>query len=278
MNLINMELFSFKIAFALCALSTAGFLLSLLIKKIKLAKLSTWILAGAFGFLTVNLLFVVINSNGLVNFCPRDFFSFCAWSVCGAYLALQFKTKTRSLGAFISPFILLFMIVAAGEASGKSLLPENLRSWLIAVHLFLTIVGEALFILASCAGAMFIIQNRLLKHKKLSRMSRLLPSLNDLDRINHICLLWGFPVLSAGVIAGTVFAEFSWKEGWLMDPKIIWTFAGWIIYGFLLHQRLAIGWKGYRMAVFSCAAFILLLLSYCSVRFCFSTLHNFVLN
>jgi ABC-type transport system involved in cytochrome c biogenesis permease subunit len=107
-------------------------------------------------------------------------------------------------------------------------------------------------------------------------MSRLLPSLNDLDRINHICLLWGFPVLSAGVIAGTIFAEFSWKAGWLADPKVIWTFAGWIIYGFLLHQRLAIGWKGYRMAVFSCAAFILLLLSYCSVRFCFSTLHNFV--
>jgi ABC-type uncharacterized transport system permease subunit len=271
-----LEQISFKIAFTLCALSTAGYLLSLLIKKIKLAKFSTWILAGAFGFLTVDLLFVVINSNGLVNFCPRDFFSFCAWSVSGAYLALQFKTKTRSLGAFISPFILLFTIAAAGQDAGKSLLPENLQNWLIAVHLFLTIVGEALFILASCAGAMFIIQNRLLKHKKLSRMSRLLPSLNDLDRINHICLLWGFPVLSAGVIAGTVFAEFSWKAGWLADPKVIWTFAGWIIYGFLLHQRLAIDWKGYRMAVFSCAAFILLLLSYGSVRFCFSTLHNFI--
>ena len=119
MSLINLELISFKIAFTLCALSTAGYLLSLLIKKIKLAKFSTWILAGAFGFLTVNLLFVVINSNGLVNFRPRDFFSFCAWSVCGAYLALQFKTKTRSLGAFISPFILLFMIAAAGASFGQ---------------------------------------------------------------------------------------------------------------------------------------------------------------
>lgn len=276
MSLINLELISFKIALVLCAVSTVGYLLSLLVKKIKLAKISTWILAGAFGFLTVNLLLAVINSTGLINLGSRDFFSLCAWSVSGAYLALQFKTKTRSLGAFISPFILLFMIAAAGQDAGKSLLPENLQSWLITVHLFLTIVGEALFVLASCAGAMFIIQNRLLKHKKLSRMSRLLPSLNDLDRINHICLLWGFPVLSMGVIAGTVFAEFSWKAGWLTDPKIIWTFAGWIIYGFLLHQRLAIGWKGYRMATFSFAAFILLLLSYGSVRFCFSTLHNFI--
>ncbi|MCX5849256.1 MAG: cytochrome c biogenesis protein CcsA, partial [Deltaproteobacteria bacterium] len=261
MSLIDLELISFKIALILCAVSTVGYLFSLLIKKVKLAKISTWILAVAFGFLTVNLLLAVINSEVLINPGSRDFLSLCAWSVSAVYLALQFKTKTRILGSFISPFILLFMIAAAGEASGKSLLPQNLQSWLTAVHLFCVIMGEALFIIASCAGLMFLIQNRMLKHQKLSKMSRLLPSLNDLDRINHICLLWGFPVLSMGIIAGAVFAELSWQSGWMTDPKIIWTFAGWIIYGFLLHQRLAISWKGYRMAVFSGAAFILLLLS-----------------
>jgi ABC-type transport system involved in cytochrome c biogenesis permease subunit len=272
----NLELISFKIAFILCAVSTVGYLSSLLVKKVKLAKISTWILAAAFGFLTINLLFAVINSSVLINPGSRDFLSLCAWSVCVVYLALQFKTKTRVLGAFISPFILLFLIVAAGEVSDKSLLPQNLQNWLTALHLFCVIMGEALFMLASCASVMFIMQNSLLKNKKLGKMSRLLPSLNDLDRINHICLLWGFPVLSVGIIAGAVFAELSWQSGWLTDPKIIWTFAGWIIYGFLLHQRLAIGWKGYRMALFSGAAFILLLLSYGSVRLFFSTLHNFI--
>jgi ABC-type transport system involved in cytochrome c biogenesis permease subunit len=276
LSLVNLQLISFKLAFVLCAVSTAGYLFSLLIKRVRLAKISTWILSTTFGLLTVNLLLVVINSAGVVNLGSREFLSLCAWSVSGAYLALQFKTKTRILGAFISPFILLFMIAAAGQQAGKTLLPANLQSWLTAVHMFLTITGESLFVLASCAGAMFIVQNRLLKNKKLSRMSRLLPSLNDLDRINHICLLWGFPVLSVGVLAGMVFAEFSWQAGWLTDPKIMWTFAGWIIYGSLLHQRLAIGWKGYRMALVSCAAFILLLLSYGSVRICFSTLHNFI--
>lgn len=260
----------------LCAVSTTGYLLSLLVKKVKLAKLSTWILAAAFVFLTVKFLFVVINSSWLVNPDSRDFLSFCAWSVCAVYLVLQFKTKTRVLGAFISPVIMLFMIAAAGEEAGKSIRPQNLQSGLTAVHLFLTIFGEALFVMASGAGLMFIMQNYLLKNKKLSGTSRLLPSLNDLDRINHIGLLWGFPILSVGVIAGVVFAEISWKTGWLTDPKIIWTFAGWIIYGFLLHQRLAIGWKGYRMAVFSGVAFLLLLLSYCGVKICFSTLHNFI--
>ncbi|MEN6422956.1 MAG: cytochrome c biogenesis protein CcsA [Smithella sp.] len=276
MILTSLESISFKIALILCALSTAGYLLSLLVKKVKIAKTYTWVLAAAFCFLSINLLFALINSDVMINPGSRDFFSLCAWSVCAVYLALQFKTKTRVLGAFISPVILLFMIAAAGETSARALLPQNLQNWLTAVHLFLTIVGESLFVIASCAGLMFIMQDGLLKNKKLSKMSLLLPSLNDLDRINHLCLLWGFPLLSLGVIAGAVFAELNWKTGWLMDPKVIWTFAGWIIYGFLQHQRLAIGWKGYRMAVISGVAFILLLLSYGGVRICFSTLHNFI--
>jgi ABC-type transport system involved in cytochrome c biogenesis permease subunit len=276
LSLINLQLIAFKIALLFCAISTVGYLSSLLVKKVRLAKISTWVLAAALCFLTVNLIFAFINTSTLINPGSRDFLSLCAWSVCAVYLALQFKTKTRVLGAFISPFILLFMIAAAGEATDKSLLPLNLQNWLTAVHLFSVIMGEALFIIASCAGLMFIMQNRMLKYKKLSKMSRLLPSLNDLDRINHICLLWGFPILSIGIIAGAVFAQLNWQAGWLTDPKVIWTFAGWIIYGFLLHQRLAIGWKGYRMAVISGAAFILLLLSYGSVRLFFSTLHNFI--
>jgi hypothetical protein len=88
-------------------------LLSLLIKKIKLAKVSTWILAVAFGFLTFNLLLAVINSAELINLGSRDFFFLCALSASGVYLVLQFKTKTRLLGAFIFPFVLLFMIAAA---------------------------------------------------------------------------------------------------------------------------------------------------------------------
>lgn len=275
MSLINLQLIMFKIALIFCALSTIGYLFSLVVKRVRLAKVSTWILAIAFGFLTINLLFALVSSSLLINPGSHDFLSLCAWSVCAVYLALQFKTKTRVLGAFISPFILLFMI-AAGETAGKSLLPQNLQNWLTAVHLFFVIMGEALFIIASCAGLMFIMQNSLLKNKKLSRMSMLLPSLSDLDRINHICLLWGFPILSMGIIAGAIFAELNWQTGWLTDPKVIWTFAGWIIYGFLLHQRLAIGWKGYRMALISGIAFILLLLSYGSVRICFSTLHNFI--
>ena len=276
MTVISLELIFFKLALVFCAICTFGYLLSLLIKRVLLARLSTVILALVFGFLTVNILTAVINAAGPSNLGSRAFLAFCAWAVSGIYLIFQFKTKTRLLGAFISPFILLLMIAAAGQDTGKALLPENLQNWLTTLHLVLAIIGEALFVLASCASAMFIIQNYFLKHKRASKMSRLLPSLGDLDRINHLCLLWGFPMLTLGIIAGAVFAGIAWSSLWPADPKIIWSFAAWIVYGFLLHQRVAIGWKGFRMAAFSCAAFIIFLVSFLGVKFCFNTLHDFI--
>jgi len=274
--LISPEKIMFTLALGCCGLATAGYLLSLLVKKVALAKASTWILATGFLFLTVNLIGAAVNSGGWANFGSRHFLSVYAWAISGIYLGLQFKTKTRILGAFIAPFILLFLITAAGQGAEKSLVPTAWQGWFMTFHLVLAITGEAIFVLVSCAGAMFIIQNSLLKHKKLGSMGRLLPSLGDLDRINHLGLLWGFPLLTLGMICGAVYAASFWNHLWTADPKVIWAFAVWVIYGFLLHQRLAINWKGLRMAVLSCAVFVLFLLSALLIRFCFSTVHKFI--
>jgi len=274
--LTSLEMIIFVLALACCALATAGYLLSLLVKRVVLAKVSTWILATGFLLLTLNLLGAAFHSSGWVNFGSRNFLSIYAWVIAGIYLGLQFKTRTRLLGAFIAPFILLFLIAAVGQESGKNLVPPQWQGWLTTFHLVLAIAGEALFVLASAAGAMFMIQNSLLKHKKPGKMGRVLPSLSDLDRINHLGLLWGFPLLTLGVIGGAIYAAFVWGHLWAYDPKVIWSFAVWIVYGFLLHQRLAIGWKGFRMATICCVVFVLFLLSALVIRFCLTTVHNFI--
>jgi ABC-type transport system involved in cytochrome c biogenesis permease subunit len=109
------------------------------------------------------------------------------------------------------------MIAAAGYGSGKNLVPPQWQSWLTKLHLVLAIAGEALFVLATAASAMFIIQNSLLKRKKPGKMGKLLPSLGELDRINHLGLLWGFSLLTVGMIAGAVYAAFVWGGRWACD-------------------------------------------------------------
>lgn len=258
------------------ALAVAGYLLSIFAKRVLVAKISTWILTAAFGFLTVNLVVAAVNWAGWDQFGSRHFLAFYAWATAGIYLGLQLKTKTRVLGVFVAPLILLLLIAAAGLAPNRSLVPPEWKGGLTTLHLVLSIAGEALFVLASAAGAMFLMQNRLIKSKKRAKMSKLLPSLGDLDKINFIGLMWGFVLLTAGVVTGTVYAVFVWEGAWLSDPRVVWSFAVWIAYGFLLHQRLAIGWGGVRMAALSVLIFMLFAVSAVAVRFCLPSMHSFI--
>jgi len=105
-------------------------------------------------------------------------------------------------------------------------------------------------------------------------MSRLLPPLGDLDRINHLCLLAGVLLLTLGVLAGSLWARIVWGSHWQWDPKQVWTLLVWGSYAFLLHQRLAIGWRGRTAARWSLALFVILLLLLIGLPF-LGTLHRF---
>lgn len=266
----------FKSALAAYLISTLGYIVSLLVRRVQFARLSAWILLVAFVLHAVSLISKFLESGYLSVTGVHDTLSLFAWLLCGIYLVLQLRTKTRVLGAFISPVAFLLMIAASVGLGGTVPLPEVLKGGLVTAHILLSVAGEALFALASCAGAMYLIQDRLIKNKSVGSFSRLLPSLKELDRINHICLLWGFPLLTLGVIVGSIWARTVWGSHWQWDPKQIWTLAAWLLYALLLHQRLAIGWKGHRAALFSLMALILLLIGLVVEKAFFTTVHSFL--
>ncbi len=270
-----MDTLFFKAALAAYFVSTLGYTASLLAKRVAAAKVSMWILL--FAFLVQSLAFgakcVITRQIPIVDL--YDTLSLIAWIMTGAYLAFQLKTKTRILGAFVSPIAFLLMIIASIRLGGPDSVPPILQGGLVALHIIFAVTGEAFFALASCAGAMYLVQDSLIKNKKGRSFSRLLPSLRDLDRINHLSLLGGFPLLTLGVLVGSVWARTAWGSNWQWDPKQVWTLTAWFLYAILLHQRLAIGWKGHKAAWFSILAF--LFLAFCVVvSRLTTTLHSFI--
>jgi cytochrome c-type biogenesis protein CcsB len=273
-----MDIFLFKIALTAYFLSTLGYTASILIRRVLIAKTSTWVLFAAFAIHSGYIVFRLITTghSPVVNL--HESLSFIAWAISGSYLAFQMKTKTRILGAIVSPLALVLMIETSafgGLAEGAAL-PSVLKGWWVSLHTVLALSGEALFALACCAGIMYLIQDNLIRRKKAYSFSRLLPPLRDLDRINHISILWGFPLLTLGIIAGAIWAHTVWGRHWQWDPKQVWTMITWFLYAFLLHQRLAFGWKGRKAAVFSIVAFGILLFAVIGVHIFFVTVHDFV--
>ncbi len=266
----------FKIALCAYLVSTLGYVSSLMGKQVRIAKLARWLMCGAFCFHSLFLLSRIFETGRIPILGCHEVLNFFAWIMAGIFLILQFRTRTAVLGAFVSPVVLLLLIYASRGLGAAVTMPAVLQGALVPFHVFLSVAGEALFALASCAGAMYLLQDRFLKQKTARRISAVLPSLGELDRINHFCLLWGFPLLTLGLLVGAFWARVVWGSSWQWDPKQVWTLAVWGTYAILLHQRLAIGWKGHKPAVLSLLAFLFFLTAFLVGKNFFPTIHRFI--
>jgi cytochrome c-type biogenesis protein CcsB len=266
----------FKTALAVYLVCAVVYGASLWVRRVMTARFATGLMLVALVIHTSSFASRWITAGMSPAISVHEALSFFAWVMAAAYLALQLKTKTRVLGAFVSPVICLIMVVASVELGGAVGAPAILQGSLVTLHVMFSITGEALFAVASCAGIMYLLQDSLLRRKREGSLIRFFPSLRDLDRINHLCLFWGFPLLTLGVLAGSFWARIVWGSHWQWDSKQVWTLLAWGFYAFLLHQRLAIGWQGRKAARWSLLAFMVLAILLIVGKLFFRTAHNFM--
>ncbi len=270
-----MEATLFKAALLGYLVATLGYTVSLMVKRVAFARATVWILLAAFVIHGVSLALRCFSRGLTPAIHPHETLSFFAWAMTGTYLAFQLKTKTRVLGAFVSPLAFLLMVVASNRLGVDVSVPDILKGTLVPVHVALSVIGEALLAIACGAGILYLAQDSQIRQRKMTPMSRYLPSLDDLDRVNHVSLLAGFTLLTLGLLVGSVWASTVWGRPWPWDPKLMWTLAAWFFYAVLIHQRLAIGWKGRKIALLSIAAFAVLLFAFVGVNSFFKTVHRF---
>lgn len=201
--------------------------------------------------------------------------SFFAWSIVGVYLLLHLKYRVEVLAAFISPVAAVLIILSS--LFPKDILPlaPVLESYWLPIHVIFAFIGNAMFTIAFAAGVMYLIQERQIKSKKIGPFYYRLPALKVLDDLNYRCLTFGFPLLTLGIISGSVWAESAWGSYWSWDPKETWSLITWFLYAALLHGRLTGGWRGRRAAIFAIVGFGALVFSFLGVNLLFSGLHSY---
>ncbi len=270
------ETILFKAALAVYLVSAVVYGGSLLERRVLTARFGAALMLVALIIHTFYFVFQWITEGALPASDVYDTLSFFAWVMAAAYLAMQLRTKTSVLGAFVAPVISVLMVVASINLGENVAGSAALKGTLVTLHVMFSVAGEALFAVASLAGVMYLLQDRLLRRKRDRSLIHLLPSLHDLDRINHFCLFWGVSLLTLGILSGSFWARIVWGSHWQWDPKQVWTLLAWGFYAFLLHQRLAIGWQGRKAARWSLLAFLALLLMLILENFFFRSAHTFM--
>jgi ABC-type uncharacterized transport system permease subunit len=184
----------------------------------------------------------------------------------GAYLAVQRFYHLPSLGAFITPFILVTLLPALfGRPGHPELAPETLRRPTLTLHIMTAVGGVALFAIAFGAAVMYLLQEREVKGKRFGALFPRLPSLDSLDKLVQRLVRLGFVVYTIALVAGTITATELWKSWWSWDPKQVTSVIVWLLYGGMVQLRHS-GWHGRRYALLTLAGFMLVVGSMVTLR------------
>ncbi|MCL5126022.1 MAG: c-type cytochrome biogenesis protein CcsB [Deltaproteobacteria bacterium] len=206
-----------------------------------------------------------------------DALSLFAWLIVAIHTILQLRDLNPVLGAMAAPIatVLMFAASTLSYQITQPIVPV-LKSWWLPIHVSFALAGNAVFTIMAMAGAMYIFQERLIKKKKIGRFHRILPSLETLDTLNRRALPIGFFLLTLGIISGALWASSAWGSYWDWDPKETWSLITWFAYAAMVHQRLALGWRGKKAAVLALAGFALVMFTFIGVSFLFPGHHSFV--
>jgi len=257
------------------ALGTLKYLLFVVLLREVLAKIA--LLAVSTGFVLHSVAFLLryleAGHTPVTNL--HESLSFFAWAIVGVYLAFYWRYRIKVLGPFISTLALILIIPAMALPKEILPLPPVLRSYWLPIHVIFAFLGNAIFALAFCSGILYIIQERQVKSKHIGAIYRRLPSLGVLDEINYKALTFGFPLLTVGIITGSIWAQYAWGSYWSWDPKETWSLITWFLYAALLHQRLTVGWRGKRAAIMAIIGFFAILFTFLGVNLLLKGLHAY---
>lgn len=193
--------------------------------------------------------------------------SIVAWALVGAFLAINARFQLKILGTYTAP-LAAFILLAANHFPREPLQPDHmLKGIWLTVHIITIFIGDAAFALAAGVGTLYLLQEGNIKAKTRGFFFKRLPSLDLLDTVGYACIVSGFAMLTIGLITGMVYAKVLWGRFWGWDPKEVWSAITWIFYAVLLHERLAVGWRGRRAAIMSIVGLAVLLFTFFGVNF-----------
>ena len=185
--------------------------------------------------------------------------SVMAWMAVIFLLFFMWRLRLDGLAAVVGPVAFLAVFISTFHVSAAAKPPNADEGSFPHAHILLSSGGLALLGIAGVAGLFFLLENRRIKSKRPIRLGLRLPSLEALDRINRAALAVGFPLLTLGVITGSLWLHKVRGTLWVMGGHEIWTTVAWGIYAGLVAARF-VGRQGSRQAAASAlAGFVFLL-------------------
>ncbi|MBM4122655.1 MAG: c-type cytochrome biogenesis protein CcsB [Nitrospira sp.] len=253
----------FMATLVLYLIGTGFFLAYLLRRSEALSKVSLAITGIGFLAHTVALLTRMMEAGHVPLASFHEAMSFFSWTLVLVFLIVEVRHRIHVLGSFMLPLALISLLSAAALPKEVPTLEPVLNT--VWVHVTLSMLGTVGFAVAFVAGLMYLIQDGLLKSKRFNVLYAKLPPLDFLDHLNQQSIILGFPLLTLGIIAGALSAEFARGSFLNWNPEQLWALVTWVFYFVVLMGRLTVGWRAKRAAYLTIIGFACVILTFIGV-------------
>lgn len=204
-----------------------------------------------------------------------EIFTVLAFSISFAYFILELVTDIRGTGPFIIIISIVFQVISTLFIQDLTEVKEVLRSNLLGTHVISALIGYSGITISAVYGFLYLILYNEIKLNKFGLIFNRLPSLEILEQMSFIAAIIGFVFLSITIIIGIIWLPKAFTQFSYLDPKLIGTFAVWILYGVGLINKFTGKWRGKKLIVLSIIGFTLAIFSTILTNFLAKSFHSF---
>ena len=186
------------------------------------------------------------------------------------WLVLLRRFPIRRMSAWLLlPVIVLMFLGGVVLYTTAAPVQPALQSYWLAIHVFAIALGSGMVLVPGVVSVLYLIKVR------RPRWATRLPDASVLDQVAYRTTVFAFPIYTAGVIFGAIWAESAWGRFWGWDPKETVAFVAWIVYAAYLHSRATAGWRGGRAAVINIAGLAVMIFNLFFINLVVSGMHSY---
>jgi len=161
------------------------------------------------------------------------------WFALLIFHLMRLRTTPLPILLPLSLVSFLMMGWASSMPTAASPLSEALDNVWLFIHASFATAGAASFLVAASFSAVFLLGET--RYGNLGRLGNTLPSFSSLGRSTLNFLIFGLILWGVMIVSGSIWAHAAWGRYWAWDPIELWSLISWLLYGLVLHARMA--WK-----------------------------------
>jgi ABC-type transport system involved in cytochrome c biogenesis permease subunit len=198
-----------------------------------------------------------------------------AMSVTIAYLYIESRTGIRNTGLFILFLALVFQTLSSIFIRDLVTIPEYLHSLVLGLHVSSALLGYTGISLSAVYGLLYLMLYRDIKSSRFGLVYSRMPNLEMLELMSHKAEVFGFLMLSVGIVVGVFWLPHVFDKFSYWDPKLIGSLVIWLLYALGLAAKKSFGWQGRRTMILTLIAFAFVFLSMTVINLYMSAFHSF---